>query len=213
MLRFTKLQEMAYPTTWSLEKFKSIRSFAGKLRYADEHLKKLASGSARTIFKIDDEKVLKVAKNNKGLAQNSVESEFYLQNYDIIARVFETDEDNEFLEMEYAKKITKKRFKELTGLTLQEVQDYLSYLHYDMNPRKRSRYYVPKEINLSEYESNFEFISSLREVCLDYDMNYPGDFGRESTYGEVMRNGEPTIVIIDFGLTNSVYDDFYRRVK
>jgi hypothetical protein len=37
-----------------------------------------------------------------------------------------------------------------------------------------------------------------------------GDFMRLNSYGVVNRNGEDIIVIIDFGLTQSVYDEYYR---
>jgi hypothetical protein len=53
---------------------------------------------------IDNQKVIKIAKNKKGLAQNSVEAEAYIQNYDIVARVFDTDRNDFWVEMELAKK-------------------------------------------------------------------------------------------------------------
>ncbi len=206
------LQEMAYPSSFNMEHFKSLTSFKKRLEYANTHLpRKIASGSARTIFQIDDEKVLKVAKNNKGYHQNEVEEDFYLQGFGIIAKVYDFDQENHtYLEMELAKKVTKKRFKQLVGLSLEDVWNYLYNLRIQYNLKGRSRYDTIKELP-EDIDENF-FIQELMDIVLSYDMVVPGDFGRESTYGEVIRDGKPAIVIVDFGLTNSVYDDFYKRV-
>ena len=206
------LQEMAYPKSFNMEEFKSLTSFKKRLEYANTHLpRKLGSGSSRTIFQIDDEKVLKLAHNKKGFAQNEVEEDFYLQGFDIIAKVYDFDQDNHtYLEMELAKKITKKRFKQLVGVSLEDVWNYLYNFRIQYNLKGVSRYDRIKEVPEGIEEN--PFVQELKDIVLSYDMMVPGDFGRESTYGEVMRDGNPTVVIIDFGLTNSVYDDFYKKV-
>ena len=38
-----------------------------------------------------------------------------------------------------------------------------------------------------------------------------GDLKRPSSWGVVKRNGADEIVLIDFGLDDEVYDNFYRR--
>ena len=108
--------EEEYPATWNKDEFEKIQSFAGKLKYAATHLPKIASGSGRAVFKIDDSKVLKIAKNKKGLAQNNVESEYLLQKYDITARTFDRgdvvkDTGPFWIEMELAKKVVKKEIR------------------------------------------------------------------------------------------------------
>ena len=65
--------EEAYPESFNMETFKSLRNHAERNRYAAEHLQKIAAGSSRIVYKIDDEKVLKLAKNDKGIAQNETE--------------------------------------------------------------------------------------------------------------------------------------------
>jgi hypothetical protein len=49
---------------------------------------------------------------------------------------------------------------------------------------------------------------------LDFINNYSlsaGDLSRPSSYGEVLRNGQPTIVITDYGLNDEVYNTYYNR--
>ena len=120
------IQEMAYPSSFRFPEFENIKSYAGKLRYANERLQKIASGSARVVYKVDDEKVLKIAKNRKGLAQNSVESEYYLDSYDICAKTFEADPKDYYVEMEFAKKISPSRFKQITGIDIKIIKDYIN---------------------------------------------------------------------------------------
>jgi hypothetical protein len=203
-----------YPATWNKEEFEKIQSFAGKLKYAATHLPKIASGSGRAVFKIDDTKVLKIAKNKKGLAQNNVESEYLLQKYDITARTFDRGDDVKnigpfWIEMELAKKVGKKRFEELTGITLSELHTHLLYnttrRKYNVAPPR-----TPEDASYLEKIQNNDFVIDLTGLMADYDFPDIGDMTRLSTYGEVIRDGAPKIVLVDFGLTNTVLDDFYR---
>ena len=68
--QFNYLKEMAYPTSFNMEEFKSIRSFADRVKYCEQRLKKLGAGSSRRVYQIDNEKCLKLAKNGKGIGQN-----------------------------------------------------------------------------------------------------------------------------------------------
>lgn len=193
-----------YPQDFNFETLDNIKSYAGKLKYAHERLQRIGSGSARVVYKVDEEKVLKIAKNKKGLAQNSVEAEGYLQNYDIVAKVFETDRDDFWIEMEYAKKLTPTRFREITGIDLKKLWGFLWY-------KKENRITmsgITKE-EIDEYEEN-EFIMNLMQLVFDYQMPIPGDLSRISSYGEVKRDGKPAVVLVDFGLTQSVWYDYYR---
>jgi hypothetical protein len=192
-----------YPADFNFETFESIKSYSGKLDYAKQRLKRIGSGSARVVFQVDNDKVLKIAKNKKGLAQNSVESEYYLQNYDIIARVFDTDNDDFWLEMEYARKLTPTRFKEITGIDIKKLWHFLWY----KKEGEKASGISDEEIEL--YEEN-EFIINLMELVFDYQMPIPGDLSRISSYGEVKRDGKPAVVLVDFGLTQSVWYNYYR---
>lgn len=198
-----------YPSTFNKQDFENIKSFQGKLDYAVTHMKKIATGSARAVFKVDEQKVLKIAKNKKGLAQNRAESDPYLQNYDITARVFDMDRRNDFwLEMELATKLTPTKFKEITGVTIDQVSMYVCHKHAEHNGKK-SFFSHRLDPQILEKLDNNEFLIDL--LSLMQDMNMPcGDLGRLSSFGEVKRNGKPAVVLVDFGLTQEIYDDFYK---
>lgn len=197
------IDEMAYPENFNIEEFKNIKSFAGKVKYAQLHLLgKVGAGSSRAVFKIDDEKVIKIAMNKKGLAQNLSESEGFKQNYDILARVFDIDQDDMWIEMELAKKITfPKRFEQLVGTTVQELEQWLR--------SKRGLVMWGKFTDLGENE----FAEDLWNFIEDYDYPVPGDFGRLSSYGEVLRDGKPTVVVIDFGFDKNTSGEHEKKKK
>jgi len=198
-----------YPESFSFDEFKEIGSYAGKLQYAERNLQKLKSGSARTVYKIDDEKVLKVAKNKKGLEQNLEESDANKQKYDIVAKVFDVDEDDYWVEMELAKKVNAARFKSLTGIDINDFSQYVMFCR--INSKDPNQYNKAIQNFEHTYDEN-EFLRELLEFIRDYDLPYL-DWGELSTYGEVLRDGSPKIVVVDFGMTQEIWDTHYDKSK
>jgi hypothetical protein len=209
------IKEMAYPVSFSFEEFNNIKSYNGKLKYANERLQKISSGSARVVYKVDEEKVLKIAKNKKGIGQNSIESDWGLQRMsDIVAKIFDTNDDHFWVEMELAKKLTPNRFKQLVGMGIDEVYDVLIDMK-TLNDISHRKYLNPQQLKelhdeFSQKVNDNEFLTSLTDMIMNFGMKYPGDFGRVNSYGEVLREGVPTVVLVDFGLSESVWDDFYK---
>jgi len=56
-----------------LDAFKKLRGLEGKLEYARKHFPEIGEGSSRQVFALPSGKALKVALNEKGVAQNEVE--------------------------------------------------------------------------------------------------------------------------------------------
>jgi hypothetical protein len=110
--------------------------------------------------------------------------------------------------MELAKKINPNRFKQLLGFSLQDLDLHLRHLAF---LHKKSRYDVKITPEQIEYFNNQEFVGQLWDMIQNFDMTFPGDFTRANTYGEVLRDGVPTIVLIDFGLSNQVWLDYYAK--
>lgn len=198
----------AYPENFSFEEFNNIRSYNGKLKYANQRLKKLSSGSSRVVYQVDDEKVLKIAKNKKGLAQNETEADWSKEAYDVTAKVFENSSEYFWVEMELAKKLTPTRFKQLTGLSIQDMQTAMRVLRERMRPIKNlAPLKLTPEAEKELYEN--EFYLDIERFIADYDME-TGDFGRLNSYGEVVRDGNPKVVLVDFGVTNQTWNDYYK---
>jgi hypothetical protein len=196
-----------YPSSWNIEEFKKLNSFTKRVEYCNTHLKRLAAGSSRVVYMVDNEKVLKLAKNKKGLAQNEVEIEYgnYYDLSGIVAKVFESDENNLWVEMELAKKVTPNIFKNVVGVSFDEYVNAMKYNYF--TNIKPNRYPTAKPENMDEMWDN-EFVYEMLSFMGNYDIPV-GDLGRLSTYGLVSRDGSDTIVMIDYGLTNDVYGTYY----
>ena len=72
------LDEMPLPADWDPAQYQQGTSFKQRLAYSLERAKKLGAGSSRVAMTIEYQgrpTVLKIAKNNKGLAQNNVEAD------------------------------------------------------------------------------------------------------------------------------------------
>ncbi len=191
-----------------LPEFLKINSYAGRIKYANQYLQKIGSGTGRIVYNIDGQKVLKLAKNTKGVAQNETEANagYYRDTQHIVTEVFDSSDDNTWLISEFAKKVSEKRIKELTGIpSLNELYYFLRNFK-DQNNGKRKFYDQNKEVEEFFWEN--EFAQDLANFIANYNQS-AGDMGRPSTYGEVLRDGQPTIVLTDYGLNDEVYDTYY----
>ena len=203
--------EEDYPQSFNMETFKSLRNHAERNRYAAEHLQKIAAGSSRIVYKIDDEKVLKLAKNDKGIAQNETEIQWGNDYYfgSILARTFDSDDNGLWVEMELARKVTKSEFKKLTGFDISDVETYLRNWKEEMRG-KRGMFVMDPQ--LKERMDEDEFIKEVIDFSHSANIEI-GDFGRTSSYGIVKRDGHEVLVITDYGLTKDVYATHYDKSR
>ena len=92
------LKEMAYPSTFNIEEFMSLSSFAKRVEYCNKRLKFLGQGSSRRVYMIDNEKCLKLARNKKGIAQNEAENDGYLQQLNLCPKIYKSDHKGLWIE-------------------------------------------------------------------------------------------------------------------
>lgn len=202
------LGEMAYPESFNMNTFKSIKSFKGRVDYCKMHLKRIGEGSSRMVFKIDDEKVLKLAKNRKGIGQNEVETDMgYNENYfTCIAKVFDYDENYLFVEMESAKKCSHNDFKRITGY---DFNTHIKFLLAEENNELNKKF--SQEFIDEAYENN-SIMTEVIELLHNWDLPV-GDYTRISSYGIVTRNGKEIVVVVDYGLNKEIQKTFYSPKK
>lgn len=199
-----------YPPTWNIDEFKKLKSFNQRIQYCQRNLHRLSSGSSRIVYKIDDTKVLKLAKNPKGLGQNEVEVGFsndYMWD-GLIALIFDYDQNNLWVEAEYARKVSPKKFLEVVGFTFENYCQAILFHTDEQKPQSRNMMKRSQPDNYQEMWDDNEFMYSIFDIIGSYDFPV-GDLCKLSSYGLVNRNGQDTIVLIDYGLTNDVYDSYY----
>lgn len=201
-----------FPPSFDKNVFYGLKSFAQRVKYCTQHLPKIAAGSGRVVFQIDEKTVLKLAKNPKGIAQNLQEAQLGTDNYfsDIVAQVYKYDQNDQWLEVERATKVTPTKFKALVGFDIETVSRYLKKREEDNAPRGKSFHMSSYEFDpvVLEQLHNNDFIKGIVELMHAFNI-MSGDLTRLSSYGEVNRDGHPTIVLVDYGLSDEVYQDHY----
>lgn len=204
--------EEDYPSSFDLEYFSKLNSFKKRADYCQTHLKRISSGSGRIVYMVDDTKVLKLAKNPRGVAQNEIEAKYsnYQDISDITAKVFASDDRNLWVEMELARKVTPPIFKQITGFNWDDFKNAMEKHYYRVNPQQAPMWFRDSETTELEQEMwEDEFCYDMLSFMGNYDVPV-GDLIRLSTYGVVNRNGSDRIVMIDYGLNNEVWNGYYK---
>lgn len=191
-----------YPEIFKFEDLKNEKTFKGKIDYLKNILgKHLGKGTSRIVFNVDNDKVLKVALNQKGLAQNESEIDLKDEKYleDIIAKVYDYDKDDYiWVEMEKATKAKKSDFKKFFNIEYSILYDYI----YSQIFNRNFGYYI----------ENYDYANKILEIIISYDYNF-FDVLKINSWGIVKRDGQEKLVLIDFGLTNDNYIQYYKRKK
>ena len=196
----------AYPESFKLAEFKALKTPAKRIRYAAEHLDKVATGSARAVFVVDDSRVIKIARGPKGLAQNRVEADVSRMYDDCIARVLDSDDGDTWIESERAYKLPAQEFSKLVGCSFKEMDEML---RYEDSRRRPNRYPPAKPARYDELVEN-ETVSQTIDMVVNFDMPV-GDLTRPSSWGKVIRGGKHHAVVVDYGLTQDVYEEHYSK--
>lgn len=212
----TTLNEAA-DSSFNLKELESLGSYTKRKNYCIQHLgKAIGSGSSRMVFQIDDERVLKLAKNEKGVHQNYNEYQSYGEKIGVTPITYAIDSQNEgyFIVSEFVLPAKQSDFKHCLGITFEEfckfvtsswvnhcgstknVQWYASY----MLSKEQYVYYLENNEDLAAFD---DYIGSTRAPI--------GDLKRIVNYGMTNRNGTPEIVLLDDGLSEEVWDLYYKR--
>lgn len=198
-----------------IDTLRNLSSFEKRVAYCRQYLgNPIGNGSSRTVFQIDDETVLKLAKNRRGIAQN--ESEYDKGNDYYISHVFPkvyngSDGDNYmWIVSEYVLPAKEDDFEAVLGIDFFDVQKFITFL------RKSNRGDGFAGKRVMEYYQQFEenedvtnLFNMLNDLLVGYDMGI-GDFERICNWGMALRDGQPTLLPIDAGFTAEVAERFYK---
>ena len=163
----------------------------------------IGKGSARFVFQIDDTRVLKLATNMKGVAQNKSEVMVYQQapNKTFMPIVYnDSDMENYFYVIsEYVLPAEEKDFETVLGVPFYTLVEIFSN-YYRGDEIKKYEEYLPKIRHLLQY---FTEMSKIGVNTHDW-------FNLEN-WGLTKRHGKAIMVTLDNGLTNNVANNFYRN--
>lgn len=205
-----------YPVSFQMEEFKSIRTFAERIRYCEARLDRIAQGSSRVVYRVDPQMVLKLAKNTKGLAQNQAELDFsedgYLGDSGLIAKVYNHHPQLHWLEVEGAQKLTPSVFKQITGFNWKDFQGAL-YDHGHAVNGHRNDLHSPSGVDpdiVADMWEDQDFVYQVFDYIGTFQVSV-GDLTRISSWGWIQRPDGPEVVLVDYGLTKDVADAHYSQ--
>lgn len=198
---------------FSTEELNQITNIKGRVQYCRQHLgNPIGKGSSRMVFQIDDEKVLKLAFNRRGLAQNDAEADWGAQNYDVVPKLYYNTNDGEYIIMEYTIPATQEDVKHCTGIDYPEFVEFIKYCN---NIYQRTS----MQVHCSMTEDRFIELIEANEGdnILNYMYHYMADFQRPwrdlaelHNLGIVHRYGDAWLVFLDTGLTDNIWDEYYK---
>lgn len=183
--------------------------------YAASHLKELGRGTSRAAFLYSSKKALKVALNEKGIAQNEAEVGVWKlpATRAVVARVYESDPEFKWVVSELVKPLEDKYVKSFYDKYGVPFVEFARALKTARNSETEA------EAHLADVAENFEshpghedyfkfFRAALETVALGSLMI--GDVEEPDHWG-VSPDGR--IVLLDYGFTREVADKHYPKKK
>lgn len=182
-------------------------------------LRSLGGGSSRIAFLIDSKRVLKVATNEAGFAQNKAEVEAY-NNPEarlIVTKIFRFDPNYKWLLAELVRPLSRhEEFEKLTGVPWAIFVDLVSARRGGFQDRINViRRYVAAQLPVySQYtpESLEELLSSpfvqnvIKGLSSLQSKLMPGDLKRIEHWGKTPNQ---RVVLLDYGFNEDVERDHY----
>ena len=179
-----------------LKNLSKLETHKARGDYADRNLEHLSSGTSRKVLTMPGGKeVMKLAKNDRGIAQNKAEAAIKCK---YVNKTVKSDPDGIWKISPFLDKIDEKEFEKLIGVDFKSFGKALEHGLESVSGDKEAK---PK---------NFDEIKDLdiyKELvaCGKKHQLMPGDMSRISSWGKI--NNHPTL--LDAGLTKEIYDEFY----
>lgn len=193
-----ELPENSKDLSTVLKNLEKLDTYNARKKYAEINLKHLSSGSSRIVYESKDGTIIKLAKNDKGIAQNKAEANPKMKSK-YLNEIIKHADNYSWIETHYLDKITVKDFKKMTGLDFEDFGQSIRYglRHVSGNIDKEK----PKKF---DEVAKSEIYKELKEIGNKFHL-MPGDLARISSWGA--KDKHPTL--IDAGLTKEVFEDFY----
>lgn len=183
-----------------LKKLSEFETFTDRVDYAEDKMEHLSSGSSRVIYVMPDDTVLKLAKNERGVAQNIAEANPKMKSK-FINKTLKADKDGLWKTSPYLDKITEKEFEKMVGATFEDFGEAIEYGLKGVT--KNSGEKEPKGFSKVE---KLDLYKDLVKLGKKFKL-MPGDIARISSWGKV--DNHPCL--LDSGLTKEIYDEFYEK--
>ncbi len=181
-----------------LKNIENLETYAARIKYAEKNLDHLSSGSSRIVYTLPDGSILKLAKNDRGLAQNKVEGNPKMKSA-YLNKLIKKAKNHSWINMQFLDKINEKEFKKMTSVDFEDFGDAILYGLKGVADSPDEE----KPKNFAEV-SKTKVYKELYKVGKEFKL-MPGDMARISSWGT--KDNHP--VLIDAGLTKEIFDKYY----
>jgi hypothetical protein len=183
-----------------LSNIEGLETYGARKKYAEANLGHLSSGSSRITYLTKDKNVIKLAKADKGIAQNSAEVEAGSKcESKYINKTLDNAKDFSWIKVPFCNKITEKDFKGMTKIDFNDFGEAIRYALKEISGNSDKK--KPKKYDETAKSEIFKDITSCGKAC---DL-MPGDIARISSFGE--KDNHP--ILLDLGLSKKVFSDHY----
>lgn len=175
-----------------------LETYSARKEYAEKNLKHLSSGSSRIVYLSPEKTVIKIAKNDKGIAQNKAEANPKMQSK-YLNKILKHASNYAWIETHYLDKITTKEFEKITGL---KFSDFGEAVRYGLK-KVTGNTDLEKPKNFQQVEKS-DIYKEIKRLGETFEL-MSGDIARISSWG--VKDGKP--VLIDSGLNRKIFEKFY----
>jgi hypothetical protein len=209
---------------FNLDEFKNLRSENEMDGYARDRLRMLGRGSSRACYALTGSKVLKIAakfrgieSGGAGIAQNRSEVDIYTNPKikPICTKIFDYDPEFRWVISETVRPLSSNsEFKSMMGLDIHNFT-YLAQLVLEDGTSPKYAYdqfvdefHLNSDDPITDKDKEacrhvIEILSNLADTDLQYeDLTVIGHWGKSAS---------GNIVLLDYGFTTGVYEEFYRE--
>ncbi len=185
----------------------SLKSFASRKRYMDRGFPFLGAGSGRRVYYIGENRVIKIAKNDRGKAQNEVESDSALHDWygKLLPSIYDTAPDNSWLVCDKLVHVRARDFQSYFGVSMNTLFYYMEYRldsHMGIHAME-----LIDQVDKDSCDTN-DKIQALLDAIVNFDLVFR-DLTRKNAWGKL---GD-RLVLRDYGLTRYVWDEYYKPTK
>ena len=214
--KFKKLFESMKPN-FRLDYLSSCENFDEMMNYCERMLgEPIGEGSSRVVYQVDDETVLKLAKNDAGVAQNKEEMNVGLNSGLVcVPKVFNgSDEKNGiWIVSEFVLPAQKGDFRKVFGIKFDDVLSFCFHLQ-GSNGNSLFSDIHKRQVNyiLNDYSWCVNGTKLLKEIIFLYE-NYNSlvnDLVNINNWGLCKRNGKMYMVMLDAGCNIEIFNKYYR---
>jgi hypothetical protein len=180
-----------------LNNIENLITYKARKKYAENNLKHLSSGSSRIVYLTKNKTVIKLAKNDRGIAQNKAESNPKFKSK-YINKILSKAENYSWIQVPFNKKITEKQFEKMTGFDFDDFGDAIRYALKTITSKS-----IDKPDNFDDFNKS-SFFKEIVQIGKKNKL-MPGDLARISSW---LTNGKYPI-LGDSGLTRKIFEEFY----